>query len=391
MFENIIAQDRVIAELSKAVNERALPGAVLFSGDHYTGKMSAALELARVLTCGGDGSWNCVCRACESGRQLLHPYIQIVGSGFFMEEISACADGLKSEQPLWARYMFIRAVRKLLKRFDPVLWEGNEPKYKQVAAGAVKAEELLRDIPLAGDVADQKKFVKSIEKICTECQKISDSFNTDNIPIDQIRRIHGWARTSSDSVKVVIFENADMMGESSRNSILKILEEPPSNCYFILTTSRKGAIIPTILSRVRVFNFKSRTEDEAAMVVSRIFRDQSGGYRSVREYFLARKADTGPLRQLAADFSEILIAGGQYPDLASIGKFKDVYSQKRLFLLFIEESLNQIRRAMLDGRVDRLRADRLNGIFREALMRREQYNQSSQLVLEALYYNAMTA
>ena len=54
--------------------------------------------------------------------------------------------------------MFIRAVRKLLKRFDPVLWEGNEPKYKQVADSAVKAEELLREIKIEDKAEDPCKI-----------------------------------------------------------------------------------------------------------------------------------------------------------------------------------------------------------------------------------------
>lgn len=386
MFENIIGQDRVVEELERAVNGGALPGSLLFSGEHYSGKISAALELARVLTCTGDKSWNCACRACENQRLLLNPYIQILGSSYFMEDISACADILKSRQPVYARYMFIRAVRKLLKRFDQVLWEGNEPKFKQVAGNAMKAEELLRDISIEGELPPQEKLSKKIDRIVSECQKISDSYNSENIPIDQIRRIHSWARTSSDSGKVIIFENADSMGESSRNALLKLLEEPPENCFFILTTSRKGAIIPTILSRVRVFNFKSRTAAEAEEVIKRIFREDGGGCRSIREYFLGRKSDMSSLRALAAGFTDSIIGGRTGGNLNQIGNFKDVFGQKRLFILFIEESVALIRAALNEGRVTARRAMQLNELFRTALQQREQYNQSSQLVLESLYY-----
>ena len=389
MFENIIGQNRVVGEIEKALTRGALPGALLFSGEHYSGKISAALELARILTCTGDRSWNCGCKSCENQRLLLHPYIQILGSSFFMEEISACADILKESQPVYARYMFIRAVRKLLKRFDPVLWEGNEPKFKQVGGSAVKAEELLRGIPVEGELPSSPKFDKTVDRIVAECRKISDSYNSDNIPIDQIRRINSWAHTASESVKIIIFENADSMGESSRNSILKILEEPPSNCYFILTTSRKGAIIPTILSRVRVFNFKSRTEGEANEVIRRIFREQKQDYRSVREYFLGRKADTEPLKTLASDFTYSILSREKGRNIGNVGNFKDVYGQKRLFILFIEESIEIIRSRLLDGSLDPQRAGKLNELFREALVRREQYNQSSQIVLESLYYGAV--
>ncbi|MBI9106897.1 MAG: hypothetical protein JEZ04_09130 [Spirochaetales bacterium] len=388
MFENIIGQQRVVEEIEKAVTGKALPGSLLFSGDHYSGKISTALELSRILTCSGDKSWNCACRSCENQRLLLHPYIQILGSSFFMEDINACADIIKAKQPVYARYMFIRAVRKLLKRFDPVLWEGNEPKFKQVAANAVKAEELLREIKIDGDLEPTVKLAKLVDRIVNECGKIADSYNSDNIPIDQIRRIHSWARTSSESCKIVIFENADLMGDSSRNSLLKILEEPPENCYFILTTSRKGAIIPTILSRVRVYNFKSRTDTEADEVIRKIFREDRTGYRSIREYFLGRKSDIIALKQLASDFTDSVVEMETGKNLGIIGNFKDVFSQKRLFTLFVEECVAIMRVRLKEGRLDAHRAMELNELFRKAMLRREQYNQSSQLVLESLFYSA---
>ncbi|MDC7228395.1 MAG: hypothetical protein PQJ61_16660 [Spirochaetales bacterium] len=388
MFENIIGQKRVVEELEKAVTQSNLPASLLFSGEHYSGKISTALELARVLTCTGDKSWNCPCKSCESQRQLLHPYLQMLGSSLFMDEITACADKLKNEQPVYARYMFIRAVRKLLKRFDPVLWDGNEPKYKQVAGNAVKAEELLREISIDGGITNAGKFGKTIDRIVSECQKITDSYNSDNIPIDQIRRINSWAHTASDSVKVIIFENADAMQESSRNSLLKLLEEPPSGCFLILTTSRKGAIIPTILSRVRMFNFYERSEDECSEVIRRIFREEKGEYRNIREYFLSRKADTGLLRDMSAKFVAAILSDAKAANLGSIADFKSLYYNKRLFILFIQECIEILREAFIEGKIDVRRAEELNRLFARTLGQKEQYNQSTQLVLEALYYSA---
>ncbi len=387
MFENIIGQERVVDELEKAVKTGSLPASVLFSGEHYSAKISTALELARILTCTGDKSWNCPCRSCESQRLLLHPYIQLLGSSLFIDEITLCSDKLKTEQPVYARYMFIRAVRKLLKRFDPVLWDGNEPRYKLVAANAVKAEELLRDINVEGEIDDAAKFGNLIDKIVNECRRITDSYNSDNIPIDQIRRINTWARTASDSARIIIFENADAMGDSSRNSMLKLLEEPPENCYFILTTTRKGAIIPTILSRVRVFNFPERSGDDSAEVIKRIFREEGGSYRNIREYFLSRKTDTGQIKELAGKFIKaVLYTKGE--NLGQVSDFKPVYASRRIFELFIQECLELLREIFGRGEVDAVKADKLNRLFSRTVMQREQFNQSSQLVLEALFYDA---
>ena len=59
-----------------------------------------------------------------------------------------------------------------------------------------------------------------------------------------------------------------------------------------------------------------------------------------------------------------------------------------MFQLFIQECTEILREKLKDG-FDVRRASVLNGLFNEAVSRREQYNQSSQLVLEALYYRAV--
>lgn len=54
-------------------------------------------------------------------------------------------------------------------------------------------------------------------------------------------------------LKVFIIEEADKMLQTSSNALLKTLEEPSPNCYIILLTTRPDAILPTILSRARMF------------------------------------------------------------------------------------------------------------------------------------------
>ena len=51
---------------------------------------------------------------------------------------------------------------------------------------------------------------------------------------------------SVEGKKTIIIENADRMLESVRNALLKILEEPPVDTIFILTTSQRNLVMPTI-------------------------------------------------------------------------------------------------------------------------------------------------
>ena len=133
MFENIIGHSKLVAQLKLEVDENLLPSTLLFYGEPYSGKLTTALELARVLTCQEkSGQWNCQCQACNLQRVLLHPETLLLGSRSFLEEISASGEVLRRNDKPFARYLFIRSVRKLTRRFDPLLWEGQEAKLKKI-------------------------------------------------------------------------------------------------------------------------------------------------------------------------------------------------------------------------------------------------------------------
>ena len=90
------------------------------------------------------------------------------------------------------------------------------------------------------------------------------------------------------NANTMIIENADKMQESVRNALLKILEEPPADCNFVLTTSNRGAVMPTILSRVRTYNFYHRTVSQQLEVVKRVFHDDDISFSNISEYLTDR-------------------------------------------------------------------------------------------------------
>ena len=124
---------------------------------------------------------------------------------------------------------------------------------------------------------------------------------------------------SSGGTKTIIIENADRMLESVRNALLKILEEPPEDTVFILTATRRSAVMPTILSRVRTYSFSERTLEQQQDVISRVFHKNnfSGSIDDYLQTFLPVVPDQ--LRQSAKSFlSEI--ASGHIPDIQGVIK-----------------------------------------------------------------------
>ena len=77
------------------------------------------------------------------------------------------------------------------------------------------------------------------------------------IRIDQIRELEEFVFVGSHrhGNRVIVIDPADLMNASAANSLLKILEEPPSNTYFLLVSSRWRVLLPTLRSRCRQLLF----------------------------------------------------------------------------------------------------------------------------------------
>ena len=131
MFDNIIGQNNAVAVLRQELEEGSYPRSVLFHGPPYSAKLSTALEVARVLSCDqGSGDWHCTCSSCQRQRLLTHANTLLLGTRYFDLEIAAAADVLRRSEKTAAQYFFIRTVRKLPRRFDPVLWDGGETRLR---------------------------------------------------------------------------------------------------------------------------------------------------------------------------------------------------------------------------------------------------------------------
>ena len=282
MFDNLLYQGAA-SFLREDILGGRLPGAILLSGPASSGKLTCALETARILSCSGEneyaqrGHWLCGCPSCRKNKELSNTNVLLAGPRDCSLEILAARKAFlqaafdNSSFLAAVRYLFIRSVRKLTLRFSQVLWEGDE-KLPRLSPIMVAIDEQMEKL----DPGKPLPAIDKLEKICDDivksCDKLSSSFMYDSLPVSHIRRASLWARMKSVSgKKILIIENAERMQESVRNALLKILEEPPADMVFILTTANKGAVMPTILSRVRVYNLCERSAEQQKEVVRRVF------------------------------------------------------------------------------------------------------------------------
>ena len=292
MFENLVNQEAGKL-LAADIRHNRLPGAILFSGSEASGKLTAALETARILSCheNPQGKWLCECPSCLQHKSLICSNLMLMGPRDCSLEISAAARTFTDAHFInakfidAARYLFLRSVRKLTLRFNGILWEGDSSLNK-IGSLIEEINENLEVLDFPRELPDITEVKKICEEISKLCNKLEEDFLYDSIPINQVRNMEAWAHIKTEEGrKTVIIENADRMQTSVRNALLKILEEPPEDVVFILLTSKRNAIMQTILSRVRTYNFADRTLNQQQEVIQRVFHnDDFNG--SINDYLL---------------------------------------------------------------------------------------------------------
>jgi DNA polymerase-3 subunit gamma/tau len=158
---------------------------------------------------------------------------------------------------------------------------------------------------------------------CNKCESCI-SFNTlrsfniheldaaSNNKVDDIRTLTDQVRIPPQVGKysIYIIDEVHMLSASAFNAFLKTLEEPPAHAIFILATTEKHKIIPTILSRCQIFDFnRIRIED----IVNRLMyvaKNESVSAEEEALHIIGQKAD-GALRDALSIFDQIVSLSGR--------------------------------------------------------------------------------
>ena len=236
---------------------------------------------------------------------------------------------------LATRYLFLRSVRKLTMRFNPALWNDDD-KLNKIATVISEIDENLEILDIPRTLPSYEEVSKITEKLIKLCNKLEADFLYDSIPINQIRNVSAWARLKTvEGKKTIIIENADRMLEGVRNALLKILEEPPVDTIFILTTSKRSLVMPTILSRVRTYSFNERAFNQQKEVIDRVFHVQD--FAGSIEDFLLTFLPVSPvvLREFAKKFL-LDCSLGHIPDLQELIKSCGNFDPRVMLKIFLD-------------------------------------------------------
>ena len=158
---------------------------------------------------------------------------------------------------------------------------------------------------------------------CDECESCrsfnnSNSFNiyeldaASNNSVDDICNLVDQVRIPPQvgQYKVYIIDEVHMLSSAAFNAFLKTLEEPPAYAKFILATTEKHKIIPTILSRCQIFDFKRITVDDISKHLQNIAVKEGVVAEEEALNIVAQKAD-GALRDALSIFDQMVSFSGK--------------------------------------------------------------------------------
>ena len=156
-------------------------------------------------------------------------------------------------------------------------------------------------------------FAKEINQFNSNDDITDFSFNifeldaASNNSVDDIRALNEQVRVPPQlgKYKVYIIDEVHMLSQSAFNAFLKTLEEPPPYAKFILATTEKHKIIPTILSRCQIFDFKRVSVNDIANHLEFVAKSEAIDAEKEALYLIAQKAD-GAIRDALSLFDKLI-------------------------------------------------------------------------------------
>ncbi len=191
-----------------------------------------------------------------------------------------------------------------------------------------------------------------------------ESRATPIIPTEVIRDLYYITKSHYSSRRIIVIDRADTMNPSAQAAFLKLLEEPGKNVYFILLTSRPNRLLPTIRSRVQIFNIEPMSEAESRdFIASKGVNDS----RKVEQLMYLASGMSEELEKLIDDpkyFEEVaavvkdaqsIVSGGGYEGLMIAHKYKD----NRTGAVRLTELAIAMVRKLISSKPDTALVDRL--------------------------------
>lgn len=177
----------------------------------------------------------------------------------------------------------------------------------RILAKTINCQNLSGDVEACNECPSCKSFNESSSFNIYELDAAS------NNSVDDIRSLVDQVRIppQDGKYKVYIIDEVHMLSSGAFNAFLKTLEEPPAYAKFILATTEKHKIIPTILSRCQIFDFKRIYIPDIVEHLKYVAQSEGVTYEDAALHVIAQKAD-GALRDALSIFDQIVSYAGNH-------------------------------------------------------------------------------
>jgi DNA polymerase-3 subunit gamma/tau len=196
----------------------------------------------------------------------------------------------------------------------------------RILARTLNCENLNADLTTCGECPSCKSFDEGHSLNIFELDAAS------NNSVEDIRNLIQQVQIAPQigNKKVYIIDEVHMLSSAAFNAFLKTLEEPPSYAIFILATTEKHKILPTILSRCQVFDFRRITVSDIAAHLADIAKKEGIEAEPQALHTIAQKADGG-LRDALSIFDQLVSFGGSKLTYADVLKNLNVLDHEHYF------------------------------------------------------------
>ncbi len=401
MFENIIGYKHHTEHWQHLIQGNTLPAGLCISGQSCAGRCSCALEVSRGILCQESGAWNCSCADCVYMRLLEHENLLMLGSRNFLSELY-CADFMvEKHQDMQTHMVFYRALKKLVRRADEMLWEGTglwTRGIKTAVEGVHDALKEWREFCFEYAQKKEPRDARVLEKTLTQrkrkalvrhAEKLQEALPVYLYPVHVLRNVISWAHIRSHgNAKIIILESAERLLEASSNILLKTLEEPPQQVFFMFITSHVSSLLPTIVSRLRSYVLPMRSVEEERQVIEKVFRNSDAQLyaRSVAEFLanFTKQENTEQGKVAAEHYLNASIQGKPFD--ARLMELLQGASSANGAKVFIENVQELLRAQLLTTAVPSQVIHAFARDCAQTLHAITTRNVSALMALEALYY-----
>ncbi len=198
----------------------------------------------------------------------------------------------------------------------------------RILARTINCENLGADLVPCGKCAPCVTFEEGHSLNIFELDAAS------NNSVDDIRNLIMQVQIAPQvgTKKVYIIDEVHMLSQAAFNAFLKTLEEPPSYAIFILATTEKHKILPTILSRCQVFDFRRITVTDIAKQLASIAEKEGIQAEQQALHTIAQKADGG-MRDALSIFDQLVSFAGHRLTYQDVVKNLNVLDHEHYFAI----------------------------------------------------------